>query len=206
MHNGPMLFADLVTVTGAVEDGEVRMDKVNTLSSFLRDLSSTEASLCVELLLRTELHEATDAADTSPDLLPTIAPSDRPSLDCEQVAARLAGIERAGAPAIRKAEQDQLMAQATADEQRWILRAIDHRRLHRPTFDLIVTAAAAGARVTVGRLRRAATLCGSLPLAVRDRVRSRRVRTGRRGLRTRSADSSDVRRGCHGVGLGPRAQ
>lgn len=162
-----MLFADLVAVTGAVKDDEVRMDKVGTLSAFLRGLSSTEASLCVELLLRTQLHEgANDAESTSGPSRP-ITPSAQPSLDCEHVATTLAEIERAGAPAIRKAERDQLLAQATADEQRWILEAIDHLHLHRPTFDLLVTSAATGARVTVGRLRRAATLCGSLPLAVR---------------------------------------
>jgi ATP-dependent DNA ligase len=164
VQNGSMLFVDLVAVLSDAEGLDARTEKVGRLGTFLRELSPTDASVCTELLLRGRLFDGTEG---TPDDFGAVEPRDHPTLSCEHLADVIAEIDQAPAEALRRSLIQQVMAQATRDEQHWIGVALGHEGLDRPTFDLIVSSAATAARVTVGSLRRAATLAGSLPLAVR---------------------------------------
>lgn len=160
-----MLFADLVAASSRAADAPARHDKVTRLSAFLRGRSPAEASTIAELLLRAQLFPEPD--ESTDDTVDVVDPSDQPSLTCDDVADAIGEIDRAPAFALRRSLIHQLLARATSEEQRWITSAVDNQRLDRPTFDLIVSSSARTAQVPVGSLRRAATLSGSLPLAVR---------------------------------------
>ncbi len=163
-HNGVVLFADLVAVSERVRDLESRQDKVAELSTFFRTGTPIDVPMCAELLVRDDLF-SDQHVDT--ELPAEIEPRAHPSLSCTAVVDAIVEIDRAPAIAIRRNLVLQLLARATSDEQRWITNAVDSDRLDTPTFDLIISAAARSTRVTVGALRRAAWLTGSLPLAVR---------------------------------------
>ena len=171
VHDGQVLFADLVAVSERVTKLSRRRAKVEELSDFLRERSSTEASLLAELLLRAQLFEDPDTSDhedpdTSADNVDAerAAPS---SLTCKDVAEAFAEIDRSPARALRWSLIQQLLERATGAEQRWIGSAVGSQRLDRRTFDLIVSSTARTARVRVASVRRAATLSGSIPLTVR---------------------------------------
>jgi DNA ligase-1 len=170
VQNGRVLFADLVAVCDLVRETSARNDKIGELSPLLRDESPTGVALLATLLLRTNLFDDDDdaaatAADADAD--GGVEPRATPSLTCDHVADAIAEIDRAPARALRRNLLHHLLGRATVEEQRWIRTAVRTRQPEQRTFDLVVSTAANGARVPVGSLRRAATLTGSLPLAIR---------------------------------------
>ena len=164
VHNRAVLFADLVAVSRRVKVLESRQDKVAELSAFFRTGTAIDVPIWAELLVRDDLF--TDPLDNT-HVSGEIEPRDHSSLPCATVLDAIVEIDRAPASAIRRNLIHQLLARATIDEQRWIVNAVESDRLDTRTFDLIISSAARSSRVTVGALRRAASLTGSLPLAVR---------------------------------------
>lgn len=169
-HNGGVLFAEFVAFTDRVRALEAVHDKVAETSAFLNSRSPTAVTTIMELLLRTPLMDAPAAAATRRET--SIAhegdqSADTATLTCEQVADSLAQISRTSARTLRRSLTARLLDQATSDERRWIRRAITGIEFDRPTFELILPAAARSAKVSVRELRRAANLCGSLALATR---------------------------------------
>jgi DNA ligase-1 len=162
-------FADLVAVSDQVKVLPARQQMVAQLAALLRERPPAEAATITELLLRSRLCAEADESGGRDEEAPVdeVGPVDHPVLTCEVIAGAFAEIDRISAAPFRRSLTNQLLSQATLDEQRWILRAIQHREFDRPTFDLIVSSAARGAYVSVNSIRRAATLSGSLPLAVR---------------------------------------
>lgn len=182
-HNVVVRFADLVAVTDRVRALSVRQDKVTEICASLIGRSPSDAMTITDLLLRVPLFELPDNdTGTAPDDRepsdpprrdrpdadrPAAAPAERASLTCEQVTAALDQIDRTEVASLRRTLVVRLLEQATADEQRWIRAATATDDPDRPTFGLVVSSVARTTQVPVRELRRAATLCGSLPLATR---------------------------------------
>jgi DNA ligase-1 len=162
VQDGQVLFADLVAVSDRVKASSGRQDKIEELSFFLWARSSTEASLVAELLLRARLFDDPDPSDDD-----ARQPRAHSPLTCEDVADAIAKIDRSPARVARLSSILRLLVRATSAERRWIENAVSNQRLDRRTFDLIVSSAASTAQVSAASIRRAATLSGSVPLAVR---------------------------------------
>ncbi len=162
VHNGRVLFAELVALSGVVQKLETRHDRAARVTSSLREASPREVPVIAGLLTRAPLFD-----DPGDEPFAAVTPRQHPSLHCPEVADAIDEIDQTSDEDQRRTLIEELMRQATVDEQRWIGAAIEHPQLDRRVFDLIVSACAAAARVTVERLRRAATLSASLPLSIR---------------------------------------
>ncbi|MEL6893743.1 MAG: ATP-dependent DNA ligase, partial [Actinomycetota bacterium] len=162
-----MLFAELAATSGAVAATTKRNDKVAVLAEVLGRLDLDEIAPAVAFLVGTTPlgrvgvgWAALSAARPDPALSATLT---------------VAGVDRAirgldalsgdGVAAARRAQLDQLLARATADEQRLLVGVLGGELRQGANEGVLVSAVAAAADVPVAAVRRAAMLSGRIDVA-----------------------------------------
>lgn len=178
-QNVAMQLSELVDACTRACAAGARPDKVDVLAGLFRDRPAIEVGMAATLLLRTDLFDTppgVDATERHPRAASLRAAAqqtaaggddddDEPTM--ADVVDALAAIDAAPTDTVRQVLRDQLVHRARPAHRAWITTVTEHATVDPTTFGVVASAVARTARVPVGRLRRAATLCGSLPLAIR---------------------------------------
>ena len=159
-----MLLADLAATSAEVSATRSRLAKVASLAAALRRATATEASVVGHYLSGSLRQRRTGVGWRSLTSLP--APADAPSLtvlEVDQAFERMAGLGGAGSQGARARLLDDLMARATADEQRYLAGLIAGEVRQGALDGLLLDAVAAASGVPAALVRRASMLAGSTP-------------------------------------------
>jgi DNA ligase-1 len=166
-HTGHVLFSELADASERVAGTTKRTDKVATFASVFARLPPGEIGAAVAFAVGdTPVGRIGVGWSTIRDLTPAPAPEARLSVaDVAAAIAQIASISGAGSVARRRDLVHDLLAAATAPEQR-LLRAILGGELRQGALDGVVAAAIAkAAGVKVAEVQRGAMFAGSLPAA-----------------------------------------
>ncbi|RBY87810.1 ATP-dependent DNA ligase [Blastococcus sp. TF02A-30] len=163
-----MLLADVVTASGAVAATRARTAKAAAIAELLRRADAGEVEPATAWLAG-EPRQARDGRlgvgwRTLSRLAPP--PADEPSLTVAAVDGALtevAGISGTGSAARREAVLGGLLAAATADEQRFLVRLLTGELRQGALEGVVVDAVAVAAEVPAAAVRRAFMLSGRLP-------------------------------------------
>jgi DNA ligase-1 len=166
-HTGGVLFAELAAASEQVAGTSKRTDKVAALAAVFAHVPPNEIDAAVAFSVGdTPVGRIGVGWATIRDLAPAPAPEPRLSIaDVASAIRQIASIGGAGSVARRRDEVHDLLAAATAPEQR-LLRAILGGELRQGALDGVVAAAiakAAGGKVA--DVQRGAMFAGSLPAA-----------------------------------------
>lgn len=162
-----MLFAELARTSEVVAATSKRSEKIAALAAVFRRLAPDEVPAAVAFATGTTLHGRIGVGWASiRDVRP--GPAAQPTwsiLDVDRAIVELAAIAGVGSQARRRDALHDLLAAATAEEQRFIV-SIVGGELRQGALDGVVAAAVAkAAGVGVAEVQRGAMFAGSLPAA-----------------------------------------
>ncbi len=163
-HHGAVLLADVVATSAAVADTRSRTAKAAAIADLLRRADGDEVRPVTAWLAgdtlqgrlgvgwRTLARRASDPAGS-----PRLGVS-----DVDRALTKLAGITGTGSVSRREAVLEQLLAAATADEQRFLVRLLTGELRQGALEGVVLDAVATAAEVPAATVRRAFMLSGSL--------------------------------------------
>lgn len=161
---GSVLLADLAATSLDVTATSSRTGKLQHLAATLRQAAPNEVAVVTAYLSGDLRQRRTGAGWRSLQGLP--APAARPILtvlEVDAVFAVLADLSGPGSSGRRAQLLADLWARATADEQRFLSGLVSGELRQGASAGLLTDAVAKAADVPIAAVRRALTLCGSLP-------------------------------------------
>lgn len=158
----PMLLAELVTTSAAVAATRSRLAKVAALAETLGRAAPDEVEIVTSYLSGSLRQRRTGVGWRSARA--TVAPAGEPELtvtEVDAIFAELAEFSGPGSQTARKARLDDLMARATADEQRWLAGLITGETRQGALDGVMVDALIRASGLPAADIRRAVMLAGS---------------------------------------------
>ncbi len=159
-----MLLAELVVTSHRVAATRSRLAKVAALADALAAAAPDEIEIVTSYLSGSLRQRRTGVGWRSSRA--TVPPASDPSLTVTEVDAvfeALAGLSGSGSQLARKAQLDDLMAQATADEQQWLVGLITGETRQGALDGLMIDAVAKASGMPPADIRRAVMLAGATP-------------------------------------------
>jgi DNA ligase-1 len=159
-----VLLAELASASRDVAATSSRTAKLERLGAALRAAAADEVAVVASYLSGELVQRKTGVGRRSLQGLP--GPTERPSLtvlEVDATFAELADLVGAGSTAARNRLLAQLWSRATADEQRLLTGLVSGELRQGASSGLLADAVARAAEVPLPAVRRALTLCGSLP-------------------------------------------
>ena len=159
-----MLLADLVATSRTVAATRSRLAKVAALAAALAAAAPDEIEIVTSYLSGSLRQRRTGVGWRSARA--TVPPAAAPSLTITEVDAAfeaLAQLSGTGSQLVRKAQLDELMARATADEQQWLAGLITGETRQGALDGLMIDAVVKASGLPAAEVRRAVMLAGATP-------------------------------------------
>ena len=163
-----MLLADLVATSAQVAATRSRLAKVAALADTLSRAEPAEVEIVTSYLSGALRQRRTGVGWRSARA--TVAPAAEPTLTVTEVDAafeELSGLSGPGSQTARKARLDELMGQATAEEQRWLAGLIAGETRQGALEGIMIDALIKASGLPASDVRRAVMLAGSTPAVAR---------------------------------------
>ena len=170
-----MSLSDLVATSRAVTESSGRLDKIGQLSAFLKRTRADEIEIGVSFLSGTTRQGRIGIGGAVIRACRQEPPSSESTLqlsDVDEAFGRIAGLSGSGSSAARAGVLRQLLGQATAVEQDFLVRLLFGELRQGALEGVLVEAVARAAAIAPALVRRAAMMAGGLPQVARAALTS----------------------------------